>query len=76
MAVQWRWPVGKPLGDGLGQGLYEVRTKFERGEYRVVFCVLRSTMVLLHGFSKKTRVAPQRELELARKRQREVEGEP
>jgi phage-related protein len=27
--VQWRWPVGPPLTDGLGQGLYEVRTKVD-----------------------------------------------
>ena len=28
--VQWQWPVSKPLVDGLGGGLYEVRTKVER----------------------------------------------
>jgi hypothetical protein len=28
--VQWQRPVSKPLGDGLGGGLYEVRTKVDR----------------------------------------------
>jgi hypothetical protein len=27
--VQWRWPVGKPLVDALGGGLFEVRTNVE-----------------------------------------------
>jgi len=25
-AVQWRWPISKPLMDGMGGGLYEVRS--------------------------------------------------
>lgn len=26
LTVQWSWPVGKPLVDGLGGGLYEIRS--------------------------------------------------
>jgi phage-related protein len=53
--VQWQWPVSKPLVDGLGGGLYEVRTKVERVQYRVLFGIVEGTMVLLHGFVKKAR---------------------
>jgi phage-related protein len=69
--VQWRWPVSKPLVDGLGGGLYEVRTRVERVQYRVLFCIVESTMVLLHGFVKKSRVAPA-EIAVGRDRQKAV----
>jgi phage-related protein len=72
--VQWRWPVSKPLVDGLGGGLYEVRTKVANVQYRVLFCIKDSTMVLLHGFVKKARTAPA-EITLGRQRQKEVEKE-
>ena len=72
LAVQWNWPVGKPLVDGLGGGLYEVRSTHGRKEYRVFFCISSSTIVLLHGIVKKTRTAPRADLELARRRLREV----
>lgn len=72
--VQWRWPVSKPLVDGLGGGLYEVRTKVASVQYRVLFCIKESTMVLLHGFVKKARTAPG-EIALGRARQKAVEEE-
>ena len=67
--VQWQWPVSKPLVDGLGGGLYEVRTKVEKVQYRVLFSIADNTMVLLHGFVKKARTEPD-ELALGRQRQR------
>jgi phage-related protein len=72
--VQWRWPISRPLVDGLGAGLYEVRTTCERTEYRVLFCIEDSTMYLLHGFVKKSRRTPRTEVDLARRRQKAVEG--
>jgi len=71
--VQWRWPIGKPLVDGFGRGLYEVRTGVDTNIYRVLFCIDDGAMVLLHGFTKKSQKTPAAELEVARKRQREVE---
>src|SRR4051794_1145378 len=71
--VQLEWPVSKPLVDGLGGGLYEVRTKVERIQYRVFFCLVDSTMVLLHGCVKKARTVPA-DIKLARQRQKEVEA--
>jgi len=71
-AVQWRWPVGSPLVDGFGGGLYEIRTSVDDDIYRVFFCNIQHTMVLLHGFMKKTQQTPKADLDLARKRQRMV----
>ncbi|MDX8410865.1 MAG: type II toxin-antitoxin system RelE/ParE family toxin [Mariprofundaceae bacterium] len=71
-AVQWRWPVSKPLVDGLGAGLYEVRSSVGSRAFRVFFCVKENTMVLLHGIEKKTRKTPKQALEIARKRMKEV----
>jgi phage-related protein len=39
---------------------------------RVIFCLARERMVLLHGFVKKTRKTPARDLRLALKRMNEV----
>lgn len=69
--VQWNWPISKPLVDGLGGGLYEVRTKIERIQYRVLFCIIDSAMVLLHGFIKKARTEPD-DIALGRERQKQV----
>jgi phage-related protein len=71
--VQWRWPIGKPLVDGFGDGLFEVRTNVAGAIFRVLFCLDGSAMILLHGFEKKSQRTPRGELEIARKRQREVE---
>lgn len=73
--VQWRWPVGKPLVDGFGDGLFEVRTNLGGNIYRVLFCFDGSTMVLLHGFMKKAQKTPKPDLELARRRQTDVEND-
>jgi phage-related protein len=39
---------------------------------RVIFCVARERMVLLHGFIKKTQKTPARDLRLALQRMKEV----
>lgn len=75
LTVQWSWPVGKPLVDGLGRGLYEIRSTHKRKEYRVFFGLVTSKLVLLHGLVKKTRTTPRADLELARKRLKEVVAE-
>ena len=40
---------------------------------RVFFCIVGQTMVLLHGFMKKTQKTPIKEVDLARARQKEIE---
>jgi phage-related protein len=66
--VQWRWPIGKPLVDGFGAGLFEVRTSWNGNIYRVLFCFSGTTIVLLHGFQKKSQKTPKSDLDLARRR--------
>jgi phage-related protein len=70
LKIQWRWPLSKPLVGAFGQALYEVRSTHDRNIYRVFFCIEGSSMVLLHGFTKKTQATPTREIDTARARQR------
>ena len=69
LAVQWKWPVGKPLVDSLGGGLWEVRSSLGERIARTFFIVVDEEIILLHGIIKKSRTAPKQELDLARKRQ-------
>ena len=81
--VQWQWPIGKPLIDGFGGGLYEVRTSLAGEQYRTLFYVAsdelvlvhgesrRGTMVLVHGIQKKTQKTPAGVIALARRRMKE-----
>jgi phage-related protein len=76
--VQERWPLGRPLVGKLSGGLCEVRTTFDRNEYRVFFyveseqvVVVHSTMVLVHGIHKKTQKTPPADLALAQRRMKE-----
>ena len=52
----------------VGHGLWEVRSRLGDRIARVIFYVEGRTMVLLHGFIKKTQKTPKHELELAIKR--------
>jgi phage-related protein len=74
LRAQWRWPVGMPLCRPLGGGLWEIRTDLPtKRTGRVLLCYCRDHLVALHGFIKKTRKAPEEDLKLARKRQKELE---
>jgi phage-related protein len=69
--VEFSWPIGMPLVRPLGRELWEVRSNLPRGRVaRVIFCVERGGMVLLHGLIKKTQKTPQRDIDLALKRKR------
>jgi phage-related protein len=68
LRVQYCWPIGKPLVGNLGKGLWEVRSSLGGRIARVIFCVEGATMVLLHGFIKKTQKTPKHELDLAVRR--------
>jgi phage-related protein len=75
--VQFGWPVGMPLVEKIESNLWEVRTRVPDGVARVLYTLNGQTMVLLHGFTKKTRKIPPRELKTARSRLRQYqEGEP
>lgn len=66
--VQYRWPLGMPLVDSLGSGLWEVRTRLPTRIARTFFFVHREEIILLHGFIKKTQRTPVEDRALALKR--------
>jgi phage-related protein len=71
LTVQYAWPVGKPLVDNLGEGIWEVRSRLDNRIARTLFAMVNQEIVLLHGFIKKQQKTPQDELELAKKRKRQ-----
>jgi phage-related protein len=71
LTVQYAWPVGKPLVDNLGEGIWEVRSRLDNRIARTLFAMVNQEIVLLHGFIKKQQRTPQDELELAKKRKRQ-----
>lgn len=72
--IEYSWPVGMPICKSLGKGMYEVRSNLIDGKIgRVFFCIVDSEMILLHGFIKKSQKTPNKELDLAFKRKKEVE---
>jgi phage-related protein len=71
LTVQYAWPVGKPLVDNLGDGIWEVRSRLDNRIARTLFAMVDQEIVLLHGFIKKQRKTPPDELELAKKRKKQ-----
>jgi phage-related protein len=68
------WPVGRALVEAQRR-LCEVRTTFNRNEYRMLFYIEReqvvavhSTMVLVHGIHKKTQKTSMADMALAQRR--------
>ena len=70
--VQEGWPLGMPLVRNLKDGLWEVRSTLLNTIARVLFIMHEKRMVLLHGFIKKTQETPTQDLDLAKKRAKEV----
>lgn len=69
--VQYGWPIGMPLVGGLGNGLWEIRSKLIHGRIaRVIFFMHYEAMILVNAFIKKTKKTPKMELDLAKKRKR------
>jgi phage-related protein len=72
--VQVGWPVGMPMCRPLGGGLWEVRSSLpSRRIARILFFVHAGRLGVVHGFIKKTQKTPQDDIELARKRMKEME---
>lgn len=66
--AQYSWPLGMPLIRKLEPGLWEVRSRLQDRGARVIFTVEGVTMVLLHGFIKKSQKTPVSDIQLARQR--------
>ena len=71
--VEFGWPIGMPYCRPLDKGLYEVRSNISSGRIaRVLFCIQKNQMILLHSFIKKTQATPKHEMEIARKRMKGI----
>jgi phage-related protein len=58
---------------GIGLRVHELRLRDRSGGFRVVYVIVRAGEVhLVHAFQKKTRATPQRSIEIARQRIREL----
>ncbi|HZZ63498.1 MAG TPA: type II toxin-antitoxin system RelE/ParE family toxin [Roseiarcus sp.] len=71
--VQFGWPIGMPLCRPLGNGLWEVRSSLpSRRIARLLFFVGEGRIGVVHGLIKKTRKTPADDLNLARRRMKEM----
>tara|TARA_R110002074_G_scaffold50062_9_gene127597 strand:+ start:1734 stop:2117 length:384 start_codon:yes stop_codon:yes gene_type:complete len=71
--AEFGWPIGMPLCRSIKgrKGLWEIRSNLSDGRIaRVFFCAHEGSMVLLHGFIKKSQKTPDKELNVADKRMR------
>lgn len=66
--VQIGWPIGMPLVRKMANDLWEIRVTISTGIARIFFTVNGNTMLLLHGFVKKSKATPKPDLELAKQR--------
>jgi phage-related protein len=67
--------LGMPHTRGMGEGLFESRLKAAEGIARVFYCTMvGKKIVILHQFIKKTDKTPSKELEIARRRLKEVKN--
>lgn len=65
--------LGRPYVGTLGSGLYEIRAKGKEGIGRSMYCMAKGNeIVILHSFIKKSQKTPKKDLDLARKRMKEV----
>ena len=70
--VEFGWPVGLPVCRSLGDGLWEVRSNLNNRIARVIFFISHDTMWLLHGFIKKQQKTSKTDLDIAKKRKKEI----
>ncbi|HVS36263.1 MAG TPA: type II toxin-antitoxin system RelE/ParE family toxin [Gemmataceae bacterium] len=67
--------LGMPHTRAMGKGLFELRMKGKEGIARVFFCNRPNRRILmLHAFVKKSAKTPRKELQVARRRMREVQA--
>jgi phage-related protein len=65
-----------PHSRAMGQGLFELRCRGAEGIGRAFYCsMMGREIVILHGFIKKTQATPEKELNLARQRLKDLRHE-
>jgi phage-related protein len=72
--VHLRSQPGLAFTRSMGQGLFEIRARGKEGIGRAFFCtVVEGKILILHAYIKKSRKAPERDLEVARRRLADVQ---
>jgi len=66
--LQFGWPVGMPLARKMAENLWELRSTLPSGIARTFFSIYENHIVLLHGFVKKSKKTPSKELSLVKRR--------
>lgn len=65
--------LGMPHTKSMGDGLFEMRLKAQEGTARVFYCtVVNNKIYLLHSLIKKTQKTLKKDLDIAKKRLKEV----
>jgi phage-related protein len=72
--VQYGWPLGMPLVRKMANALWEVRSNIPHRTVRILFTVVGTEMVLLHGFEKTSAKTPTGELATALTRLKEIQS--
>jgi phage-related protein len=73
MIEEFGLALGKPYTAPMGGGLFEVRSKGKEGIGRSLYCMVKGKEItILHSFIKKSPKTPKKELNLAKKRMKEV----
>lgn len=73
LLIEFGPDVRMPHSRAMGDGLFELRPRGREGIGRALYCFLVGQQVMvLHGFIKKSQATPKRDLEIARRRMKEV----
>ena len=66
--LQFGWPTGMPLSRKISNDLWELRSQLVAGIARTFFTFQGTKIILLHGFVKKSRKTPGKEMIIAKRR--------
>jgi phage-related protein len=65
--------LGKPYTVPMSSGLFEIRSKGKEGIGRSLYCMVAGKeIIILHSFVKKSQKTPKKELDIAKKRMKEI----
>ena len=65
-------PLSRPM-PSIGRGVHELRFRERSGVYRVIYALISSGVVwFIHGFQKKGEKTPRENIEVAKRRLREI----
>lgn len=73
LVIEFGPDLKMPHSRAMGGGLFELRPRGREGIGRAMYCYATGQRVIvLHAFVKKTQAAPERDIDVARKRLKEV----